>query len=75
MFHGENCCDEESFVSQLGNDDNGEGGEKSVNKVVIRDGGAGFCQTLSGGEGLRVCKYLSRNGDRNECILRRGPAG
>ena len=57
MFHGENCCNEESFVSQLRDDDNGEGGKESVNKVVVRDGGAGFRETLSRGESLQVSRF------------------
>ena len=52
MFHGENCCNEEGFVSEFRDDDNGEGGEESVNKVVVRDGGASFGEALSGGESL-----------------------
>ena len=54
VFHRKNCCNEECFISQLRDDDDGEGSKESVNKVVVRDGRAGFRETLSGGESLRV---------------------
>ena len=54
VFHRKNCCNEECFISQLRDDDDGEGSKESVNKVVVRYGRASLRKALSRREGLQI---------------------